>query len=157
MLQLSPVSGKRAMSESTGGHAHSAATMDPTFYRTPAEAIAAPTEKLAYVVAFDRAGARPDALAVVDVDETSTGYGTVVGWADLPTTGDELHHFGWNACSSALKHEGHDMDPDGLQRRYLMLPGLRNSRIHVYDTQHDARDPQMHKTVEAEEMAGKAG
>jgi hypothetical protein len=29
---------------------------DPTFYRSPAEAIAAPTEQLGYVVAFDRAG-----------------------------------------------------------------------------------------------------
>ena len=32
---------------------------DPTFYRSAAEAAAAPTEKLAYVVAFDRAGQRP--------------------------------------------------------------------------------------------------
>ena len=53
---------------------------DPTFYRSPAEAIAAPTEQLAYVVAFDRAGALPDALAVVDVDENSAEFGTVVGW-----------------------------------------------------------------------------
>ena len=29
---------------------------DPTFYRSPTEAAAAPPEKLAYVVAFDRAG-----------------------------------------------------------------------------------------------------
>ena len=27
----------------------------------------------------------------------------------MPGVGDELHHFGWNACSSALMHEGHDM------------------------------------------------
>ena len=93
---------------------------DPTFYRSAAEAAAAPREQLAYVVAFDRAGERPDALTVVDVDEASPTYGTIVGWADLPTRGDELHHFGWNACSSALKHEGHDMD--GLERRYLLLP-----------------------------------
>ena len=44
---------------------------DPTFYRSAAEAVAAPTEQLAYVVAFDRAGEQPDALAVVDVDEAS--------------------------------------------------------------------------------------
>jgi selenium-binding protein 1 len=88
--------------------------MDPTFYRSAAEAIEAPTERLAYVVAFDRAGVRPDALAVIDTDAGSDSYGTVVGWADLPTVGDELHHFGWNACSSALKHEGHDMGSDGL-------------------------------------------
>ena len=135
----------------------STATMDPTFYRSPGEAMAAPTENLAYVVAFDRAGKLPDALAVLDTDASSASYGTVVGWADLPTTGDELHHFGWNACSSALKHEGHDMGGDGLQRRYLLLPGLRSSRIHVYDTQPDPRSPRLHKTIEAEELAAKAG
>jgi methanethiol oxidase len=130
---------------------------DPTFYRSPAEAIAAPTEHLAYVVAFDRAGVLPDALAVVDVDEKSGDYGSVVGWAELPTTGDELHHFGWNACSSALMHEGHDMGEDGLQRRFLLLPGLRSSRIHVFDTQPDPRSPRLHKTVEAAELAERAG
>ncbi len=31
-------------------------TMDPTFYRSAADAAAAPVEQLAYVVAFDRAG-----------------------------------------------------------------------------------------------------
>ena len=43
--------------------------MDPSFTRSAAEAAAAPTERLAYVVAFDRAGERPDALSVLDVDE----------------------------------------------------------------------------------------
>ena len=120
--------------------------IDPTFYRSPAEAIAAPTERLAYVVAFDRAGEKPDALAVVDTDAASPTYGQLVGWVDLDhTIGDELHHFGWNACSSALKHEGHDMGADGLQRRYLLLPGLRSSNIHVYDTHPDPRNPTLHR------------
>ena len=135
----------------------SAPVMDPTFYRTAAEAVAAPKEKLAYVVAFDRSGKQSDALTVLDVDESSADFGKVVGWADLPTRGDELHHFGWNACSSALMHEGHDMGPDGLQRRYLLLPGIRSSRIHVYDTQPDPRAPRLHKTIEAKELADKAG
>ena len=94
--------------------------IDPTFYRTPSDAISAPPEQLAYVVAFDRAAEEPDALAVLDTDPASAGYGQVVGWADLPTRGDELHHFGWNACSSAFAHAGHHTD--GLQRRYLLLP-----------------------------------
>jgi selenium-binding protein 1 len=139
------------------GVTHAHATMDPTFYRSPAEAISAPTERLAYVVAFDRAGQRPDALAVVDTDAASETYGTIVGWAELPTVGDELHHFGWNACSSALQHEGHDMGEDGLQRRFLLLPGLRSSRIHVYDTRPDPRSPRLHRTIEASELAEKAG
>jgi selenium-binding protein 1 len=130
---------------------------DPTFYRSAADAIAAPTEQLAYVVAFDRAGKLPDALAVVDVDVASHTYGSVVGWVELPTTGDELHHFGWNACSSALLHEGHDMGDNGLQRRFLLLPGIRSSRIHVYDIQPDPRAPRLHKTIEATELAERAG
>ncbi len=82
-------------------------TLDPTFYRSPAEAIAAPPEQLAYVAAYDPAGQANDAMAVVDVDPASADYGTVVGWSELPTAGNELHHFGWNACSSALCHHGH--------------------------------------------------
>jgi selenium-binding protein 1 len=128
---------------------------DPTFYRSPSEAAAAPPEHLAYVVAFDRGGEQPDALTVLDVDPDSGRYGQVVGWADLPTRGDELHHFGWNACSSALMHEGHDMD--GLARRYLLLPGLRSSNVHVYDTQPDPANPMLVKTIDADELAAKAG
>ncbi|MEU7836947.1 selenium-binding protein SBP56-related protein, partial [Nonomuraea sp. NPDC049129] len=77
-------------------------TPDPTFYPSPRDAAGAPAEKLAYVVAFDRSATRPDALAVLDTDTASPHYGQVVGWSDLPNTGDELHHFGWNACSTAL-------------------------------------------------------
>src|SRR3954468_12441350 len=140
-----------------GRHLVSEPTMDPTFYRSAAAAAAAPAEELAYVVAFDPAAQKHDAMTVVDVNPDSDTYGQVVGWADVPGVGDELHHFGWNACSSALKHEGHDMGGDGLQRRYLLLPGLRSSNIHVYDTQPDPKNPVLHKTIEAKELAEKAG
>ena len=43
-------------------------TMDPTFYRSPAAAVAAPPEALAYVAAFDSAGVQPDAMTVIDCD-----------------------------------------------------------------------------------------
>ena len=129
--------------------------MDPTFYRNPAEAAAAPAEQLAYVVAFDRSAGRSDALTVVDVDPESDSYGQVVGWTDVPNLGDELHHFGWNACSSALKHEGHDIS--GLARRYLLVPGLRSSNVYVFDTQPDPRSPQLVKTITSTELATKAG
>ena len=42
--------------------------VDPTFYRSPGEAIAAPPERLAYVAAYDRAVKAKDAMAVIDVD-----------------------------------------------------------------------------------------
>ncbi|HKN97827.1 MAG TPA: selenium-binding protein SBP56-related protein [Pseudonocardiaceae bacterium] len=129
--------------------------IDPTFYRSASEAIAAPPETLAYLVAFDRSARRPDALVVLDTDPASDRYGDVVGWSDLPTRGDELHHFGWNACSSALAHAGHHSD--GLHRRYLLLPGLRSSDIHVYDTQPDPRQPTLVRTVPAGQLAEQAG
>ena len=123
---------------------------DPTFYRTPRAAIDAPPEQLAYVAAFDPSGRVKDAMSVIDCDEASPTYGTVVGWTDLPHAGNELHHFGWNACSSALCHGGHE---GHLERRYLIVPGLRSSRTYILDTQPDPRAPHVVRTIEADERA----
>jgi methanethiol oxidase len=132
----------------------SSTPIDPTFYRTAADAAAAPAEELAYVAAFDRAGVQSDAMTVVDVNPSSDSYGHVVGWTDVGR-GHELHHFGWNACSSALKHEGHDMS--GLARRFLLVPGIRSSAIHVLDTHPDPRNPVLVKTIDARELSENAG
>ncbi|MEV0398517.1 selenium-binding family protein [Actinoallomurus sp. NPDC050550] len=127
---------------------------DPTFYPSPREAVNAPPETLAYIVAFDRSAERPDALAVVDVDPESTSYGSVVGWRDLPYTGDELHHFGWNACSSALCPNA---PHPHVERRYLIVPGLRSSRLYVIDVKDDPLKPSIVKVIEPEELAERAG
>ena len=77
----------------------------PTFYPSPRLAAQAPPVELAYVVTLNtpsNGDARPDALTVVDLDPGSSTYGTLIGRLDMPDVGDELHHFGWNACSSAL-------------------------------------------------------
>ena len=67
---------------------------DPTFYPSPKMAMQAPEEKLAYVVLLNPDGnARPDALAVMDVDPDSSTYQQVVGRVELGM-GDEVHHFG---------------------------------------------------------------
>jgi methanethiol oxidase len=130
---------------------------DPSFYPSPADAAAAPREQLAYVVTLnvgtngDRA---PDSLTVVDLDEGSSTYGRPVGRLDLPNVGDELHHFGWDACSSALCPWA---PHPHVERRHLLLPGLRSSRIHVVDVKEDPRAPKLVKVVEAEEIARKAG
>ncbi|HKT00824.1 MAG TPA: selenium-binding protein SBP56-related protein [Rugosimonospora sp.] len=127
---------------------------DPSFYPSPREAVTAPPEKLAYVAAFDRTAQQPDALAVLDVDPASDRYGAVVGWTDLPYLGDELHHFGWNACSSALcPYAPHPH----VERRYLVVPGLRSSRIYVLDTKDSPQQPVVVKVIEAEELAKRAG
>jgi methanethiol oxidase len=129
-------------------------TTDPTFYRSPGEAIAAPPERLAYVAAYDPAGQANDAMAVLDVDPSSAEFGRVVGWSELPTAGNELHHFGWNACSSALCHNGHGQP---LERRYLLVPGIRSSRTYVLDTKPDPRHPTVVHEITADELAAKAG
>ena len=105
-------------------------TPDPTFYPSPRMAMKAPPEMLAYVASFDPTRQVPDALAVVDVDPASQSYPTMVGSVPMPHTGDELHHFGWNAHSSCLcPHAPHPH----VERRYLVVPGLRSSRIHILD------------------------
>jgi methanethiol oxidase len=129
-------------------------TPDPTFYASPRDAASAPPEKLAYVAAFDRAAEKPDAIAVLDVDPGSASYGSVVGWTDLPYLGDELHHFGWNACSSALCPGS---PHPHVERRYLIVPGLRSSRVYVIDTKDDPTAPKIVKTLEPDELAKRAG
>ena len=131
---------------------HSA--LDPTFYPSPSDAAAAPAELIAYVAAFSRPADKPDAIAVVDVDPSSGGYGTVTGFTELPGTGDELHHFGWNICSSALCHGDHAQH---AERRYLVVPGLRSSRIYILDTKENPTAPPVVKVIEPAELAKKAG
>ncbi len=126
---------------------------DPTFYRSPADAAAAPPEKLAYLATFSRPADRPDALAVVDVDPQSPSYASVVGFTELPHLGDELHHFGWNACSSALCPAGDHKHGD---RRYLIVPGLRSSRLYVFDTGANPAEPPIVKVLGPEELGKRA-
>ena len=127
---------------------------DPTFYRSPRDAAAAPPEQLAYVAAFARPADKPDAIAVVDVDPASASYSSVVGFTELPNLGDELHHFGWNACSSALcPGGGHDHGG----RQYLIVPGLRSSRLYVLDTKDDPAAPRIVKVLGPEELGKRAG
>src|SRR5487761_1429202 len=128
--------------------------LDPTFYRSPRDAAAAPAETLAYVAAFSRPAAQPDGLAVVDVDPASGSYGSVIGFTELPEIGDELHHFGWNICSSALCHGDHALH---AERRYLVVPGLRSSRIYILDTKDEPASPRLVKVIEPAELAKNAG
>jgi methanethiol oxidase len=129
-------------------------TPDPTFYPSPRMAMKAPTETLAYVASFDPTRRVPDAITVVDVDPNSPSYSQAIGSVAMPNTGDELHHFGWNACSSCLcPNAPHPHS----ERRYLVVPGLRSSRLHILDTKPDPRNPKIVRVLEPEEVADKAG
>ena len=127
---------------------------DPTFYPSPRLAAGGPAEKLAYVVTISPGDVRADALVVVDVDPQSTSYGKAVGRVDMPNKGDELHHFGWNACSSALCPSN---PHPHVERRFLVVPGLRSSRIYILDTKPDPRKPKIVKAIEPTDIAKKSG
>jgi methanethiol oxidase len=130
---------------------------DPTFYPSPRSAAAAPPEQLAYVVTLNvgaNGSQRPDALNVVDVDPGSGSYGSRVGRLEMPNVGDELHHFGWNACSSALCPWA---PHPHVERRYFLVPGLRSSRIHVIDVKDDPVNPKLEKVIEADQLAQRTG
>jgi glutamine synthetase len=75
---------------------------DPTFYPSAKLAMAAPREGIGYVALLRTDGAAGDALGVVDLDPGSKTYRQLVHKGELPHIGDELHHYGWNACSSML-------------------------------------------------------
>jgi selenium-binding protein 1 len=128
---------------------------DPTFYPSPTMATQSPAETLAYVALINpQKNGRPDAMGVVDLDPRSRSYGRLVGRTDMPHPGDELHHFGWNACSSCLcPHARHAH----MERRYLIVPGINSSRIHILDTKPDPRRPRIVQTIEAETLARRAG
>ncbi len=128
---------------------------DQTFYTSAKAAMAAAPEKLAYVAMLNpTTNDGTDAMAVVDLDPASTTYGNIVSRVDMPNAGDELHHFGWNACSSCLcPHSPHPH----MERRYLVVPGMRSSRIHILDTKADPRNPKIVKVIEPEEVKKKSG
>lgn len=119
-------------------------------YASPEAARKQPPEKFIYVAClYEGTGIdRPDFIAVVDVDPQSPDYGEIVHRTEMPNVGDELHHFGWNACSSACHSE--------LRRDTLIVPGLRSSRIHILDVS-DPRAPRIKDVIEGEEVKRKLG
>ncbi|MDY0883732.1 selenium-binding family protein [Dongia soli] len=127
---------------------------DPTFYPSPRLAATAPAETLAYVASFDPTRKQKDVLAVVDLDASSANYGEIVGRVEMSALGDELHHFGWNACSSCLCPNA---PHPHVERRYLVVPGLRSSRIHILDVKPDPKSPKIVKVIEPAELAERAG
>jgi selenium-binding protein 1 len=127
---------------------------DPTFYPSPRHAMEAPTEAIAYVAMLEPARQRPDAMGVVDVNPASPDYGRLIHQVDMPAVGDELHHFGWNACSSCLSpYAPHPH----VERRFLVVPGIHSSSVHILDTRPDPRRPVLVKTIDGATIGRKTG
>ena len=85
---------------------------------------------------------KPDYLAAIDADPESRTYSQVIHRLEMPGIGDELHHTGWNACSSCH-------DDASMSRRYLLLPGVRSNNIYVVDTATDPKAPSLHRSLTA--------
>jgi methanethiol oxidase len=119
-------------------------------YHSPEDARQQPPEDFVYVAClYEGTGINePDFVAVVDVNPQSDTYSQVVHRTPMPNVGDELHHFGWNVCSSACH--------SALSRDTLVVPGMRSSRIHILDVS-DPRKPEVAKVVEPEEIKKKTG
>src|SRR6201998_2315350 len=127
---------------------------DPTFHASPKLAMEAAPENFAYTLLLSPDFSKPDALAVIDVKPGSPTFSRIVHTVTMPYKGDELHHFGWNACASALSPlTGHAF----LERRYLIIPGLRSSRIYIVDTKPDPTRATIHRIIEPEEVFKKTG
>lgn len=127
---------------------------DPTFYPSPRLAMEAPDEQYAYVALLRTDKSAPDAIGVVDVNPASENYGDVVHKVELNEVGEELHHFGWNACSSMLcPMSGHPF----TERRYLVVPGMRSSRLYIIDTHPSPTEARIVKVIEPEELMSKTG
>jgi methanethiol oxidase len=116
-----------------------------TFHSSPREALAAPAEEVLYLACL-HAGTgvhAPDFIAVVDAED-----GRIVSETPMPNVGDELHHYGWNRCSSACH---------GPDRSHLIVPGFRSSRIHILNVADDPRHPRIEKVIEPNELVAATG
>jgi selenium-binding protein 1 len=117
----------------------------PSFHGSPREAMQAPREEFLYLACLHVGTGvdAPDFVAVVDAEE-----GRIVHELPMPNPGDELHHFGWNRCSSACH---------GPDRSHLIVPGMRSSRIHIVNVADDPRRPRIEKVIEPEEVVRETG
>ena len=65
-------------------------------------------------------------------------YSQVISRLHFPYIGDEIHHTGWNACSSCY-------DDPTRSRSRLIVPGLGSDRIYIVDVRSDPRAPKLDK------------
>ncbi|XP_063172835.1 methanethiol oxidase-like [Candoia aspera] len=116
-------------------------------YPTPLDAMRGPREKLIYVTCIlTGTGTKmPDYLSTVDVDPESPTYCQVIHRLQMPYIDDELHHTGWNACSSCF-------GDTTKKRNRLVLPCFGSSRIYIVDTGTDPLAPSLFKVIEPREV-----
>src|SRR5262245_6099324 len=79
-----------------------------------------PHERFLYVSTIAQSEGDPDFIAVIGADPQQPDFGEIVNRVDMPTVGDELHHFGYST-----------------DHRRLIVPGLFSNRINIFDVEGD--------------------
>ncbi|KAK0397811.1 hypothetical protein QR680_002280 [Steinernema hermaphroditum] len=113
-------------------------------YASPADAINGPKEKVLFVTCPSLDKTKGDVIATVDVDPDSETYNKIIGKVEFPHKGDEVHHTGWNACSSCYTDSS-------AKRSHLVAPCLHSSRVYFIDTA-DPTDLKLAKILEPSDM-----
>jgi len=134
-----------------GDHAHESGSKDESCchgpgYASPLQAMKGPKEKLLYIPCIMTNG-RADYLVTVDSDPASPTYSQVINRLPVSDIGDELHHTGWNACSSCYSD-------DSKKRKYLIAVGLKSGNLYAIDTSEE-KAPKLHKVVSGKEIREK--
>lgn len=122
-------------------------------YASPLDAMKnGPREKLLYIVAVqpDLEQSDGDYLATVDVDPTSSTYSKVIHRTYTKVKGNELHHSGWNTCSSCF--EVNDQDVAIPKRDKLVCPAINSNRVYVFDMSQDERKPVLYREIDGSVM-----
>lgn len=123
-------------------------------YASPLDAMRnGPRERIVYlpcIVPPDSRQNRASYLATVDIDPQSQTYCKVIHRLYIPYTSDELHHTGWNACSSCH-------DDLSKARDKMIMPCLDGDRIYVVDMGTDPREPRLFKVVERADVQKQTG
>lgn len=118
-------------------------------YATPADAIKAPVEKIVYFPCIPVDKDKPGYLVTADVDPKSPTFSQVIHRTYIPANGDELHHSGWNACSSCHCDKTRS-------RNILVMPSINSAQVYMFDVGTDERAPKLKHVVTNEEMLEKA-
>ncbi|KAJ8958139.1 hypothetical protein NQ318_006076 [Aromia moschata] len=121
-------------------------------YATPLEAMKGPREEILYVVCVqpNEGDGKTDLLATVDVDPKSPTYCQIIHRLRTGNEKDELHHSGWNVCSSCYHADA--CCGNVPVRDKLVLPALGSDRVYIVDTGKNPRAPEIHKVIDASEM-----
>ncbi|KAK5642132.1 hypothetical protein RI129_008299 [Pyrocoelia pectoralis] len=122
-------------------------------YATPLEAMKGPREEILYVVCVQPKSAvgKHDLLATIDVDPKSPTFCKIIHRTYTRHPNDELHHTGWNVCSSC--HHVKGCQHHSLKRDKLIMPSLTSKRIYVVDTGKNPRAPEICETIEPSELS----